>query len=75
MTVEHLFPSRLTFSDSGKIRDMHRRYGTRIAEDVSAMEHGIANGRGGISLMVEREQYEILKRGKTKAPAPKGDGP
>ena len=60
-------PLKLTFADPDKIRDMHRRYGSRIAEDVSAMEHGIANGRGGIWLMVEQAQYEIL-RDKGKGP-------
>ena len=38
---------KLTFGDPEKIRDMHRRYGSRIAEDVSAMEHGITNDGAG----------------------------
>jgi len=53
-------PLTLRFSDPDKIRDMQRRFGSVIAEDLAAMEYGIRQGRGGVWLMLDRKQYQRL---------------
>jgi len=54
-------PLKLRFADPDKIRQMQRRFGSVVAEDIAAMEYGIWQGRGGIWLTLHREQYQRLK--------------
>jgi hypothetical protein len=55
-------PRTLTFRASEKIMEMAKSGGAaKQLEDIAAIEHAIANGRGGIWLNLTAEQYAKLK--------------
>jgi hypothetical protein len=56
-------PAKLTFQDSDKIIELARRGGHPMnLEGRQALEMGIRNGRGGVTLKLTAEQYERLRR-------------
>jgi hypothetical protein len=55
-------PRKLTFADSEKIIELIRRSGgMRDSAAIQAVENAIANGRGGVFLMLTPDQYAKLK--------------
>ena len=57
-------PRTLTFHNSDKITEMARKGGAAMQlHDIAAIEHAIANGRGGIWLNLTAGQYAKLKKG------------
>ncbi len=60
-------PRKLTFAMPDKILQLAGHAGA--LKDLAArqaIEHGIAMGRGGVYLMLTREQYAKLKTGSSK---------
>jgi len=56
-------PRVLRFADPGKITSLYERFGSnRLAEDRSAFEFALQQGRGVVGLSLGREQYEKLLR-------------
>lgn len=56
-------PRTLTFQSSDKIMAMAKAGGAaKQLEDIAAIDHAIAVGRGGIWLNLTSEQYGKLKR-------------
>ena len=53
------------FGSADKVRELIARTPTRLqSEDRQALEHGIANGKGGVWLDVMGDQWAKLKRRK-----------
>jgi hypothetical protein len=56
-------PRKIAFKEETKLFELAERGGYRMnLEGRQAMEHAIANGRGGIWLELSEEQYAKLKR-------------
>ncbi|MGI4755398.1 MAG: hypothetical protein ACRYGF_00945 [Janthinobacterium lividum] len=50
------------FASADKIRAMAERAGAlKTLEDQRALDYGIENGRGGLYLVLNRDQYQKLK--------------
>jgi hypothetical protein len=59
--LKTLLPRKLNFTSSEKVIELVERTGAlRNLETRQALEHGIANGRGGVFLMLSHEQYRTL---------------
>jgi hypothetical protein len=55
-------PRKLTFADPTKVIELIKRGdGYKSLEQQQAVEHAIANGRGGVYLKLSQGQYEKLK--------------
>jgi hypothetical protein len=56
-------PRKLNLKDATKVVELARRGGALMnLEARQAIDHAIANGRGGVWLELTAEQYEKLKR-------------
>jgi hypothetical protein len=54
-------PFKMTFEFPDKILEIQEGYGEgKVLEDISALEHGISIGRGGLWLNLSPELYRIL---------------
>lgn len=56
-------PRKFTFATEEKVRELAERGGAfQNLESRHALNHGISNGRGGVWLSLDEEQYAKLKK-------------